>query len=92
MDERGGLTGVIDWGDVCRADPSIDLQLYWSLLPPEDRAEFLDIYGPVAGERLLRARVIALFLCAALAVYGHEEGMRDVEREALAGLARAAVE
>jgi aminoglycoside phosphotransferase (APT) family kinase protein len=26
--------GVIDWGDVCRADSSIDLSLYWSLLSP----------------------------------------------------------
>jgi aminoglycoside phosphotransferase (APT) family kinase protein len=92
MDEHGGLTGVIDWGDVCRADPSIDLHLYWSLLPPETRTAFLDAYGSVTEEQLLRARVLALFLCAALALYGHEEGMAEVEREALAGLALAAVE
>src|SRR5262249_24225461 len=23
------LTDVIDWGDVCRADPAVDLVLYW---------------------------------------------------------------
>ena len=32
--EDGSLSGVIDWGDVCVADPSIDLSLVWSLLSP----------------------------------------------------------
>jgi hypothetical protein len=36
----------------------------------------------------MRARVLALFLCAALAVYAHHEGMRSVEREAVEGLWR----
>jgi aminoglycoside phosphotransferase (APT) family kinase protein len=92
VDERGGLTGVIDWGDVCRADPSIDLQVAWSLFTPEPRRAFLAAYGPVTEEQLLRARVLALFLSAVLAVYGHREGLAAVEREALAGLARAAAE
>jgi aminoglycoside phosphotransferase (APT) family kinase protein len=92
IDERGVLTGVIDWGDVCRADPSIDLHLVWSLIAPEARGAFLDAYGSVTEEQLLRARVLALFLCAALAIYGHAEGNANVEREALAGLARAAQE
>jgi hypothetical protein len=37
----------------------------------------------------LRARVIAISLGAALAVYGHHEGMPGVKREALEGLERA---
>jgi aminoglycoside phosphotransferase (APT) family kinase protein len=81
---------VIDWGDVCRADPAIDLQLVWSFLPPTQRAAFLDAYGPVSEDQLLRARVLALSLCAALAAYGHAEGITGVEREALDGLARTA--
>jgi aminoglycoside phosphotransferase (APT) family kinase protein len=88
--DDGALTGVIDWGDVCRADPSIDLMLPWSFLPPESRADFLDAYGPVSEKQLLRARVLALFLSAALAVYAHHEGMTMLEREAVAGLVRAA--
>ena len=86
--ESGAASGVIDWGDVCRADPAIDLQLLWSFLPPESRPAFLDAYGPVTDEQLLRARVLALSIGAALAAYGHVEGMPGVAREALEGLAR----
>jgi aminoglycoside phosphotransferase (APT) family kinase protein len=92
VSDEGVAVGVIDWGDVCRGDPSLDLPLFWSSLPSEGRAEFLAAYGSVAEEQLLRGRVLALFLCAALAVYGHQEGMRTVEREAVEGLARAAVD
>jgi hypothetical protein len=53
---------------------------------------FLTEYGPVSDEQLLRARVIAFSLCAALAHYGHSEGFGAIEREALAGLERAAAE
>ena len=88
--ENGSLTGVIDWGDVCLSDPSVDLQLVWSFLPPARRADFLDEYGAVTDAQLVRARVLAFFLNATLALYGHHEGMRAVEREALGGLERAA--
>jgi aminoglycoside phosphotransferase (APT) family kinase protein len=89
VDERCGAAGVIDWVDVCRADPAIDLPLYWSLLPPDARLDFLVAYGRVTDEQLLRARVLALFLGATLAVYAHHEGMADLERETIAGLDRA---
>jgi aminoglycoside phosphotransferase (APT) family kinase protein len=82
--ERGELSAVIDWGDVCLADPCVDFVLYWCLFPPEARDEFLDAYGPVEEEQLVRARVLALHLCSALACSG--EGA-DVA-EAIAGLER----
>ncbi|MGZ4309534.1 MAG: phosphotransferase [Gaiellaceae bacterium] len=83
------LTGVIDWVDVCRSDPAIDLSLLWSFVPPDGRRTFLNTYGPLDGAQLLRARVLALSLCAALAGHARAEGLVAVEREALAGLARA---
>jgi aminoglycoside phosphotransferase (APT) family kinase protein len=86
VDEAGAPACVIDWGDLCRGDPAIDMSLVWSLLP--DRREFLAAYGPVSEEQLLRARVLSLFLCATLAQYAHHEGMRALEAEALAGLER----
>jgi aminoglycoside phosphotransferase (APT) family kinase protein len=89
--QDGRLIGVIDWVDVCRADPAIDLQLVWSFVPPRGREAFLHAYGTVTEEQLLRARVLAFSLCAALARYGHEEGLTSVEREAIAGLERAAI-
>jgi len=88
--EGGRASGIIDWIDVCRADPAIDLQLAWSFLPPTERGAFIDAYGSVTDEQLLRARVIALSLCAALAHYAHEVGMPAILEEAVAGLERAA--
>lgn len=90
VDEDGTLSGVIDWGDLCRGDPSMDLSLLWNLVPAGARGDFLAAYGPVTEDQLLRARVLAVFLCAVLARYGNHEGMRDLEREALAGLERTA--
>jgi aminoglycoside phosphotransferase (APT) family kinase protein len=86
--DGGTASGVIDWGDVCRSDPAIDLPLLWSFVPPEGRRAFLDSYGTVNEAQLLRARVLAFQLCAALAHYGRVEGNTSVEREAVAGLER----
>jgi aminoglycoside phosphotransferase (APT) family kinase protein len=85
---EGELSGVIDWVDVCRADPGQDLQLVWSFVPPGERAEFLREYGPVSADSLLRARVLALNLSAILVRYGRDAAMPAVESEALAALAR----
>ena len=89
VDDDARLTGVIDWVDVCRSDPAIDLSMLWSYLPSAGREAFLAEYGIVAEDQLLRARVIALSLSAALAQYGHRERFPAIEREALAGLERA---
>jgi aminoglycoside phosphotransferase (APT) family kinase protein len=88
----GEMSGVIDWVDLCCADPAVDLQLVWSFLPPRGRDAFMRTYGSVSEEQLLRARVLAFSLCAALACYGHEERMNTVEREAIAGLRRATID
>ena len=90
--DRGSLSGVIDWGDVCLADPAIDLVLYWSVLPPAGRAAFLDAYGSVDEKGLLRARVLSLFLCTILALYAHDVGYASLESEALASLDRTLVD
>jgi aminoglycoside phosphotransferase (APT) family kinase protein len=86
VDDSGAAACVIDWGDLCRGDPSIDMPLVWALLPNRD--DFLAAYGPVTDDQLLRARVLSLFLCAVLALYAHHEGMAALRDEALAGLER----
>jgi aminoglycoside phosphotransferase (APT) family kinase protein len=83
------VTGIVDWVDVCRSDPGIDLQLAFAYLPLEARPVFFDEYGPVGEESLLRARVLALNLSAVLARYGRAQGLERVEREAVASLDRA---
>jgi aminoglycoside phosphotransferase (APT) family kinase protein len=90
VDDRGVPSGVIDWGDMSCGDPAIDLSLVFGLVPASAHADFFAAYGPVRDDQLIRARVLAINLCSVLLLYGHTEGMHDVEREALAALQRAA--
>jgi aminoglycoside phosphotransferase (APT) family kinase protein len=69
------VTGLVDWIDVCRSDPGIDLQLVYAFLPPDARASFFAEYGQVAEASRVRARVLALFLSAVLARYGRAQGV-----------------
>jgi aminoglycoside phosphotransferase (APT) family kinase protein len=86
--DTGEPSAVIDWIDLSWNDPCVDLVLYWSVLPASGRTEFLESYGPLTEDQLLRGRVLALFLCAVLAVYGHDLGKEALRHEAVAGLAR----
>jgi aminoglycoside phosphotransferase (APT) family kinase protein len=86
--EGGTPSGVIDWIDLSRNDPAVDVVLYWSTFPPEGRAEFLDAYGGLSDEQLLRSRALSLFLCSVLALYGHHEGLPRLREEAVAALDR----
>ena len=86
------VSGLIDWIDLCRGDPALDLQVVWSVLPPEHRGAFFAAYGDVDDATLLRARAVAFFLNAAIVEYSHHEGLGSVEREAVASLERAASE
>jgi aminoglycoside phosphotransferase (APT) family kinase protein len=86
------VSAVIDWGDVCMGDPSIDLQLAWCLLPPAGRSRFVDEYSAIDDERLLRARATALYFCAMLASYANSVGNTNLLRESVAGLERALVD
>ena len=84
----GAVSGVIDWGDMCRSDPAIDLVLVWLLLPPAARERFVDAYGGIDAEAAVRARVLALFLGLTLAMYARDVRHGALERECLAGLER----
>jgi aminoglycoside phosphotransferase (APT) family kinase protein len=92
VDDDHRLTGVIDWGDLCLADPSVDLSIVWSFLPPDARSAFAAEYGSITDETALRARMLAVHLTASLAHQAHVDGMATLEREALAGLSRSVTE
>jgi aminoglycoside phosphotransferase (APT) family kinase protein len=47
-----------------------------------------EAYGTIGDDQLLCARILSLFLCGSLALYGHHEGMPTLRREAVAGLDR----
>jgi aminoglycoside phosphotransferase (APT) family kinase protein len=88
----GAIAAVIDWGDVCLADPCIDLVLVWSLLTPEGRDRFFAEYGSVTAEQLLRSRVLAIVLDSMLVRYAHDVGHARLQREALASLERTLID
>jgi len=88
VDGAGRATAVIDWIDLSYNTPGVDLVLYWAALPADGRREFREAYGAIADDRLLCARILSLFLCGTLALYGHHEGMPRLKREAVAGLDR----
>ena len=60
VDASHDLCGVIDWGDVCIGDPSIDLGIAWSFFPAEGRRRFFAIYGEVDAATAERARFNAV--------------------------------
>lgn len=86
--DEGRPSAVIDWIDLSRNDPAVDVVLYWCALPPEGRTAFLEAYGGLSDDQLLRARVLSLFLCSVLALYGHHERFPRLRDEAVAGLER----
>jgi aminoglycoside phosphotransferase (APT) family kinase protein len=87
--DGNALTGIVDWVDVCRSDPAVDLSVAWSTLDAAGRGPFFAAYGDVAEETRVRARIVAAFLCAMLADWARKERVRAVRDAALAGLARA---
>ncbi len=54
------LAGVIDWGDVCLAEPAVDLALVFSFLPPSARRGFFAAYGEINEATASRARFRAI--------------------------------
>ncbi|WP_121436155.1 phosphotransferase [Actinomadura pelletieri] len=88
----GRAAGVIDWGDVCLADPALDLSLAYAGFDGPARAAFLDAYGAVPPDREVAARTLAVNLSAALAQYAAATGRAALLAEALAGIGRAVAE
>lgn len=92
VDDEGRATAVIDWIDLSRNDRGVDLVLYWCTLPPAGREEFRAAYGAITEDELLRGRILSIFLCGTLALWGDHEGVESVKREALDGLERTLVD
>jgi aminoglycoside phosphotransferase (APT) family kinase protein len=85
----GRAAGVIDFGDLCLADPAVDLSLAYGGFSGAARTALLAEYGPLSPAQEIRARVLAMFLCAALADYAASQERARLLREALTGLTRA---
>lgn len=91
VDEHGRATGVIDWGDTCFGHPALDLSLAYAAFHGRDRDALLAAYGRVDGETEVRARALAVGLCAALAEWAAAAGEGQLLQEYLHGITRAAL-
>jgi aminoglycoside phosphotransferase (APT) family kinase protein len=87
--DRDALTGIVDWVDVCRSDPAVDLSVAWSTLDAARRPAFFSAYGEVGEDTRVRARVVAAFLCALLVDWAEKEQVPNVFAAASEGLGRA---
>ncbi len=63
------VTGIIDWGDLCLADPAVDLSIAFGAFSGASRDAFFAAYGPINADRELRARALAISLNALLSEY-----------------------
>jgi aminoglycoside phosphotransferase (APT) family kinase protein len=89
VDRGGSVTGVIDWGDLCRADPAVDLSIAYFGFAGKARADLLSAYGEaLSAERELAARTCAISLAVSLAEYAADDGRVALLQECLAGLGR----
>ena len=89
VDDARRPAGVIDWGDTCLADPAVDLSLAYSAFDGLAREAFFEAYGAIDADRELRARSLAVGLCAALADWASSTGELALLQEYLGGIARA---
>ncbi|WP_406398486.1 aminoglycoside phosphotransferase family protein [Streptomyces uncialis] len=55
----GTLAGVIDFGDMCKGDPAVDVAAAWVLLPAGSAARFFDTYTRADEAMIRRARGLA---------------------------------
>jgi aminoglycoside phosphotransferase (APT) family kinase protein len=90
VDGEGRVCGVIDWGDAHRGDPATDLNLAHSLLPESAHAAFRDAYGAIDDATWRLARLRALHVSLALAVYARSLADQRLLREALCSIHRIA--
>jgi aminoglycoside phosphotransferase (APT) family kinase protein len=88
VDGAARAAGVIDWGDVCLADPAVDLALAYTAFTGPARQALLDAYGGIDAEREMRARALGVRLSAFLAGYAAAEHQHALLSEALDGLRR----
>ena len=90
IDEDGGITAVIDWGDCSAGDPAIDLAIGLSALPPEARGDFLLAHGDVSPATWARARVNAVSRHGlAMLAWARDTGDDTIGEFAIASLRRA---
>lgn len=86
--DRGTLTGVIDWADVARPDPAVDLGRLYRDLGPGTVELIADLLGSDRGTAAVRARFYACCTLLEDLHRGLETGDHRYSNAALQNLAR----
>lgn len=81
LTQKGRLSAIIDWGDMCAGDPATDMMGVWGLFDaPQARAQFFKTYGGDT-DFMRRARGWAIFSGVILL----HTGLKDTPRHAQMG-------
>jgi aminoglycoside phosphotransferase (APT) family kinase protein len=89
VDDEFRAAGIIDWGDLHRGDPALDLSIGFTLIPPRARPEFFDSYGAVEPRVIELARYRAIYHSAMVAHYGLRIADDQLIDIGIRGLSRA---
>lgn len=89
VDDHARLCGIIDWGDVHRGDPALDLSIAFTFVPPHARPAFMAAYGAMDPATRARARFHALHYGVALTYYGLDVDDRALVSAGLQALSHA---
>lgn len=76
-----GLVGIIDWGDLHRGDPALDIGLVGAFLPPSAHAAFRAAYGGIDAATWARGRFTAAWHTSITLEYSLEVGNADMHHE-----------
>lgn len=89
VDDRGQITGVIDWGDINIGHPACDLNIAYCFLPPAARTAFFQAYGEIDEETKLLARLIAVFIPMMILLQAIDDQDEIIAEEAIQNIRRA---
>jgi aminoglycoside phosphotransferase (APT) family kinase protein len=81
VDANKQLAGIIDWGDVHKGDPAVDLSIAHLFLPPSAHDIFRQTYGDIDEDTWQLARLRALYHASVEVIYGQDIGDIDLEQE-----------
>lgn len=80
--DKGGITGVIDWGDLAVGDRATDLAAFWYLFPEQHLRQLaIDAYGEVSEATSARAKGWAILFGVVLL----DSGLVDYSQHAVIG-------
>jgi len=89
INEKGIISGIIDWGDLSVGHPACDLSVAYSFLPPSARDVFFETYGGADEEARMLARLIAVYIPMLILMQAVDDGNEAIVSEAKSNIMRA---